>query len=247
MPTVIFTLLREKHIIFASGSRHVRGNQDGRYRNDNAFKVEEILSGTALLGFAGDDHSEEVVASLKRAGKLDQGSLGEVAVAVQNQALQLYGGDFKQRRGPNLQFLLAGFVAESGGSVAKSFMLAGQLLNVLPRSYDPRFDNFEIIGDKCHGAFYAMRKCAQDCVTVELGVRLACFTLVEISNYEIRVGGDPQVYVIHPDRPVENVSSSLNAHVKWAERVGEQIRTMIVAPARSFPPKSKGSRSNLLR
>lgn len=137
-----------------------------------------------------------------------------------------------------MEFILAGFEDEEGRKIASCITLGGRLFNPLPRSYEPRCDNFDIIGFKNHGAFYVLRKCAKDCLTVELGIRLACFTLMEVGKYEIRVGGEPQVFVIRPDRAVENISK-LDDYRKWAENVGERIRTMIVAPAKAIRSESK--------
>jgi 20S proteasome alpha/beta subunit len=223
-------LLREDHIIFASDSRHIRGDQEGRYKNDDAFKVETILGDRALLGFAGTDQVEEVVARVKRRGKLTTGSLQDAAAAVEAQIRELYGNDIQQGRGPLMEFIIAGFEVEGERKIASCITIGGRLFNRLPRSYDPKYDNFDIIGYKKHGAFYVLRKCAKDCLTVELGTRLACFTLIEVSKYETMVGGAPQIYVIRPGREVENISDKLDPQEKWAADVGERIRTMIVTP-----------------
>jgi 20S proteasome alpha/beta subunit len=229
--SLLFSLLREDHIIFASDSRHVRGDQNGRYKNDDAYKTERILGNKAILGFAGDDEVEEVIAQLKRSGELERGSLRDAARRIEQLARKIYGHRFKDGPPLNLQFLLSGFEVEHEQKVATSISIGGfPFFRSIPHSYEPRCDNFEIIGAKHHGALYVMRKCAQECMTIELGIRLACFTLAEVSKYEIRVGGEPQIYVIRPDREIENISDKLDAQKKWAADVGERIRTMIVTP-----------------
>jgi 20S proteasome alpha/beta subunit len=235
LPTAIFALLRKDHIVFASDSLHVRGDENGRYKNERAFKVQNILENTALLGFAGEDECEEVILRLKRNGRLERGSLRDVAEAVEKQARELYGKQLMEGRGPRLEFLLAGFEAENGTRIATAMRIGGRLLNILTRSYDPQCDNFEIIGVSPHGAFYTLRKCAADCLTLELGIQLACFTLMEVGKYEIRVGGEPQIFIIRPDQKIENISDNLEAHKEWASDVGERIRTMIVAPMKRVP------------
>jgi hypothetical protein len=131
-----------------------------------------------------------------------------------------------------MEFLLAGFEKESGLSVARTLVYYNPDRSPLPRSYAPEGDNYEIIGYRCHGAFYAMRKCANDCVSVHAGIRLACFTLSEIGKYEIRVGGNPQIYVINRDGKIEEFSGKLQEYTAWADSVGEQIRQLIVSPVK---------------
>jgi 20S proteasome alpha/beta subunit len=227
--TAIFALLREDHIIFASDSRHVRGDAYGRYKNDQAWKVQLILGNRGLLGFAGDDRVEEVMALAKRNSILSGTSIRDVAEGITDIVQMLYGKYIFQDQ-LRMQFLLTGFDQENGREVAKLATVSGRIPKYC--SYQPECDNYEIIGYPCHGAFYIMRKCAKECTSVEAGIRLACFTLVEIGKYETRVGGNPQVYVIRRGKEVTNMSQELQEHIDWAASVGEEIRQLIVSPAK---------------
>jgi hypothetical protein len=231
--TLILALLREDHIIFASDSRHVRGNPEGRYRDDDAWKVQPILNNTAMLGFSGHDHGEYIVSSLKRGGRLENGPLRIIADAIREEAEKISGKALRCGSGPNLQFLLAGFEESMTVKVAHTFTLGGDYLLPLPRSYDsnPKCDNFEIIGTQPHGALYVFRKCARDVRDLDSELRLACFALTEVAKYEIRVGGHPQIYIIRPDQQVEDRSSSLQSYISWSEEAGEKIRQLILSPS----------------
>lgn len=235
--TLVFTLLRKDHIIFASDSLHVRGTAEGRYKNENAWKVEPILKGYGLLGFAGQDYAEEIVREAKRNGTFQKSSLRATVAGIESIKESLYTSD--QRLNMNVQFLLAGF--EDG--IAKSVEMRGPIIPI-PCSYDEKSDNFQIIGVREHGALYVLRKCAADCLNIEAGIRLAYFALAEVGKYEIRVDGIRQVYAIRPGQPAE-IDKSAEAHTRWAEEVGERIRTLIVSPksSESDPRRSKRDRS----
>jgi 20S proteasome alpha/beta subunit len=230
--SLIFALLRESHIIFASDNRHVRGKVEGRYRDDKAWKVEPILHNRGMLGFCGNDQAEEVVASAKRSNALNKNSLQEVADGVVRICRKLYGEyqDEFRKQELAMQFLLAGFDEEEDGSkVAKTIMFLDPFSTPMYRSYGQNTDNYEVIGVPWHGAFYMMRKCAKDCTSEKDGIRLACFTLEEIGNYETRVGGSHQIYVIRPGHEVEDFSEKLQEHIDWSRGVTEQIRRLITS------------------
>ncbi len=230
--SLVFALLREDYIVFASDQRHVRGDSEGNYRNDEAWKTQPILNNEAMLGFAGDDHGEEIIASLRRSGALDKGCLAMVATAIKEEANRRYEKSFNEKRWPLLAFLLAGFEAQEDKSIAYTYVVGTPCWSPLPRSYvpDTKCDNFEIIGRPCHGALYVLRKCAPEVRDIETEIRLAVFSLVEVSRYDTSVGGRPQVCIVRPGRPVEDLSDSLQAHMKWAKNGGERIRQIIVDP-----------------
>lgn len=228
--TLILALLREDHIIFASDRRHVTGELEARYINDHAWKTEKILGNTAMLGFAGDDFVEQVIAPLKRRGALEGESLREIANSISAGAREKY-----EQFGPNppsFHLLLAGFRRENGKRLATVFTMTPATFLPLERCHDsnPGRHNFEIIGKDKHGALYALHTCAAHAQAVGAGVQLAYFTLKEVARYDPTVGGSPQICVIYPDRPLEDRSDDLEAHATWAGQVREQIRTLIVSP-----------------
>lgn len=231
--SLAFALLRENYIIFASDRRYVRGvPSEGAYRNDNAWKTQSILKGQGMLAFAGDDHGEDIIASLRRSGALDRESLGTVAWKILDEANRRYRESFQEKRWPVVNFLLAGFEDREGETVAATYVVGTPCWSPLPRSYLPEItcDNFEIIGRLQHGALYALRKCAPQLRDIEAEIRLAVFSLVEVSRYDTSVGGKPQIFIIRPGT-VEDISDNLEAHIAWAKDGGERIRQMIVDPS----------------
>lgn len=243
--TLIFALLREDHIIFASDRRHVTGNVEERYVNDHGWKTEKILGNTAMLGFSGNDFVEQIVAPLKRQGALEGDSLGEVARSVSKAAEQKFAafispvGQF-----PALQFLLAGFRKEGGKALATIYKIQTGSFYPLETCYDstPGRANFEVIGKHNHGALYALHKCAAHATSVDAGVQLAYFTLKEITRYDNTVGGSPQICVVRPDKELEDISDNLSTHAKWAANVGKRLQTLIVSPIRERP-RSRSKRN----
>jgi 20S proteasome alpha/beta subunit len=225
--TLIIALLREHYIVFASDGRHVRGDKRGRYKNDASWKAEPILGNRAMLGFAGADQAEEVIRSMKRSGKLETGSLSDVGREVRKTLEAIYGENIRRDIYPEISFLLAGF----DDSVATAIKLeCSSGVNFLSRTYDPgtQFDNFEIIGTKEHGALYVFKKCAPDVRDLKTEIRLVCFALTEVANYEIRVGGREEVCIIHPDKEVEDMSGNLVEDIKWSEEAGDKIRKIML-------------------
>lgn len=231
--TLVFALLRQDHIVFASDSLHVRGNPGGRYANECAWKVEPILKGYGLLGFAGQDYAEEIVREAKRNDTFQEPSLKSTVSEIESIKDGLYTSD--QRLNMNVQFLLAGFE----GGVAKSVEMRGPLIPI-PASYSEESDNFQVIGVREHGALYVLRKCARDCMSIEAGIRLTHFTLAEVGKYDTRVGGDKRVYVLRPGE-TPKLDKNSKAHARWADLVANRIRTLIVSPT------SKATRSRSKR
>ncbi len=234
--TLIFALLRENHIIFGSDRRHVLGDADGRYRNDDCWKTAPILNGTAMLGFAGPDLVEQIITPLLRAGTLEYGNLRTVADSISQCARDKYAKySTNWAPVPNIQFLLAGFMQEGDGSSAMASVIEFPSLCSMetPYSSDSRRNNYGIIGKRNHGALYAFRKCAAGMTSIDAGLRLACFTLMEVGKYDTSVGGRPQICVIRPNQKVEDLSDNLQDEIRWAEGVGDQIRTLIVSPKKN--------------
>lgn len=228
--TLILALLREDHVIFAADRRHVAGDQDSRYRRDDCWKSEKILNGTAMLGFSGHDLSEQIVLELKRTNALEIGDLRMVAAAVSkvtNEKVGQYNQGCAQL--PTVEFLLAGFV---DGNVATAF-------TVKPPDFSPfefRFnpipeqgqERFAVIGKRKHGALYVFYKCATDAMSVEAGIRLACFALMEVGTYDIMVCGRPQVCVMRPGQKVEDRSDQLATQIQWVKDASEEIRKIMI-------------------
>jgi 20S proteasome alpha/beta subunit len=240
--TLIFGLLREDHIIFASDRRHVTGDAEERYINDHGWKTEKILGNTAMLGFSGNDFVEQIVAPLKRQGALEGDSLTEVARAVSKAAGEKFAEFINPlSQFPTLQLLLAGFRKENGRALATIYKIQPGSFYPLETCYDPTPGraNFEVIGKHNHGALYALHKCAAHAVSIEAGIQLAYFTLKEITRFDNTVGGSPQICVIRPDRELEDTSDNLGSHARWADDVGKRLQTLIVSPIR----EASGSRS----
>ena len=241
--SLVFALLREDHIIFASDSRHVMGTPDGKYLNDKCCKIERALNDSALLGFAGDDICESIVVTLRRNNSLNgQKSLDALALEVSKTAAGLYKKKFPDETNhPNAEFLLAGF--DEKGAI--TYRIEAPHFGISVRMFDDslNYDTFEVIGKRRHGALYFFRKCATQALTVELGIRLACFGLKEVEVYDTTVGGPPQIYVIFPGK-IEDRSAQLHAHMKWAGSVGDRIRTLILSPRNTelTPSQSKRGR-----
>jgi len=231
--TLIFALLREDHIVFASDRRHVTGNIEERYINDHGWKTEKILGNTAMLGFAGNDFVEQIVSPLKRQGALESNSLEKVAKSVSHAAKEKYEA-YANSCGPliSFYFLLAGFQRENKKSLATVYKIDPGSFYPFETCWDQNSgrSNFELIGKQNHGALYALHKCAAYATGVEAGVQLAYFTLKEVTRYDTSVGGPPEICIIRPDREIEDRSDGLEAHARWADEVGERIRTLIVSP-----------------
>jgi 20S proteasome alpha/beta subunit len=224
--TLIIALLRKDYIVFACDGRHVKGTPDARYKDDYSSKAHQILGNTGMLGFSGSDEGEEVIRTLKRSGRLETGSLSDVAKEVRKAIEDIYEDNISRNFPPESCFLLAGFE----DSVATTITICPPHFKSLSRTYDPdlRFDNFEIIGTRLHGALYAFRKCTKKVRDQETEIRLACFALTEVQNYEIRVGGREHVCIIHPDKKVEDISDKLTDYIKWSEEAGEKIREIML-------------------
>jgi hypothetical protein len=170
--TLIFSLLRDDHIIFAADRRQVRGYEDARYRTDDCWKTEAILGNTAMLGFAGHDSVEQVVEPLKRNGDLERGSIGQVARNIGTAAREIIKG-FPQDAMPAMEFLVTGFSLEGGKNVATSFVLTPETV-FMPTRYSfmsgRGHDNFTLIGRHRHGAFYIFLKCVREMCSIDAGI-----------------------------------------------------------------------------
>ena len=247
--TLIFALLREDHIIFASDRRHVTGSPEERYVNDHGWKTEKILGNTAMLGFAGSDFVEQIIAPLKRTGALEGDSLREVAGAVSQAAKAKFEKYISPGvEPPRFYFLLAGFRKENGKPLASVYTIKPGSFYPHETCYDATIGrpNFELIGKENHGALYALHKCAADAQSVEAGIQLAYFTLVEVTRYDIMVGGSPQICIIRPGKEIEDRSDDLEALARWAREVGDRIRNLIVSPMREVArSRSKRGRREL--
>jgi 20S proteasome alpha/beta subunit len=234
--TLVFGLLRDDHIIFASDRRHVTGTVDESYINDHGWKTEKILGNTAMLGFAGHDFVEQIVAPLKRKGALEGDSLQEIADSVSREAERKYSQLIKSSDSPSPQiyFLLAGFRKEAGEALATIYKIQPGSFYPYETCYDAdsRRGNFEVIGKLNHGALYALHKCEAEAKTVEAGIQLAYFTLTEVTRYERSVGGPPEICVLRPDREIEDRSNSLEGYATWARDVSEKLHASIITPAR---------------
>jgi hypothetical protein len=233
--TLIFALLRDDHIIFASDRRHVQGWDDARYVDDDCWKTEKILGETAMLGFAGGDFGEQVIEELKANGWLER---GETVSTVKDVAEKVWRvADEKLRHLdkmalPPMEFLLAGFMPDGEKSTATCFILKKDS-NFYPErhSFGPArgHNNYCLIGRHRHGALYILLKCAKEMTTVEAGTRLACFTLRELGKYDNGVGGSPQVCVIRPNQKVEDKSDNLQDEMRWVDEKSEEIRRIITS------------------
>lgn len=227
--TLIFSLLRKDHIIFASDRRHVKGDVDGRYSNDACWKTDAILHGSAMLGFAGHDVVEQIIDPLRREGKLEGDSIKDVAYAISRFAKEKYSEFYPDwALGPSIEIMVAGFL----GDLATCYVIALQSLNPMQFCFDAdqRHDNFVLIGKRFHGALYAMRKFGNKMDTIEAGTRLACFTLAEVGKYDTTVGGLPQVCIIRPDQKVEDRSGNLQDEMAWVKRASEQLDNIFTLP-----------------
>lgn len=233
--TLILALLREDHVIFASDRRHVGGDQDGRYKRNDCWKTERILNGTAMLGFSGHDLSEQVVLELRSKGALESGTLDSVAYSVSEVARAKstdYNPDWSFV--PSIEFLLAGFSQENKKSIATAFRIDRPSLMASKFCFNPDpeqgQERFVVIGKRKHGALYVFYKCAADALTVEAGIRLACFTLLEVGTYDTMVCGRPQVCVIRPGQKVEDRSDQLATQIQWVKDASEGIREIMLSP-----------------
>jgi 20S proteasome alpha/beta subunit len=231
--TLIFALLREDHIVFASDRRHILKDGDGgRYINDDCWKTEKILSNSAMLGFAGHDFVEEIIQPLKRRGDLENGSIRTVANKIAS-AVQAKNRELSQASPPipTLEFLIAGFEKENGGNLATVLTISPPTPCPNPHWFDPdpKHDNFAMIGKHRHGALYVFRKCVREMMSIEAGIKLACFTLAEVGKYDTAVGGSPQICIIRPGQEVEDKSDQLKGEMAWVAKTSEQIRRLIVA------------------
>jgi len=230
--TLIFALLREDHIIFASDRRHVQGHEDARYINDDCWKTQAILGNRAMLGFAGDDLTEQVIEELKRnGGSLEGGCVSGVADSVCEVARKKVNRIALPAPVPPMEFLIAGFLEDGGKNLATCFTLSRDNQMFLPHRYSFSAErghcNFHVIGRHRHGALYILLKCAGEMTTVEAGTRLAYFTLCEVGKYDIGVGGPPQVCIIRPNQKVEDRSDNLQEEKKWVAEKSEEIRKII--------------------
>lgn len=231
--TLIFALLRNDHIVFASDRRHVEGDREGRYVHDDCWKTEPIVHNCAMLGFAGHDLTEQIVMPLRADGTLNgAGSVKAVADAIGEKARALYTTHFPDwSQAPNVEFLITGFMPTQSPPVAMAYVVA--LPSLYPNEYrftqDLRSNNYVLIGKRRHGALYAFHKCASSMTTEKAGVRLACFTLAEVGRYDNSVGGRPQICVIRPDKPVDDLSDDLKKELAWSERVGTKIGKLIAS------------------
>jgi hypothetical protein len=229
--SLVFCLLREDHIIFGADSRHVIGNIDARYLNDECCKVELVLSGRGILGFAGHDVCEAIVTSLKHEGVFEADSLQLMARQIQERACEIYAdrfpkASFLEQFGTGVELLLVGFE----GKTAKSYLMTSPGFGLASRIYSPGYDTFEVAGKRRHGALYTFRKCAGTALTVPAGLRLAYFTLMEVSQYDTSIGGEPRIYMLRQDTQVQDYTEEMKTHQAWALDVGERIRTMIISP-----------------
>jgi len=228
--SLIFALLREDHIVFGADSRHVIGTVDARYLNDKSCKVERIQDGRGLFGFAGNDICEAIVSTVKQKRIHEELSLQLAVREVSEIACEIYTkrfpGDSGYATGNGVELLLAGFE----GSAAKSYMMTSPGFGQLPRTYESGYDTFEIIGKRRHGALYAFRKCANSATSIESGLRLAYFTLLEVSQYDTAVGGEPQVYILRRDSLVDDQTEKLKAYKEWAADIGGRIAQLVTDP-----------------
>jgi 20S proteasome alpha/beta subunit len=244
--TLIFALLREDHIIFASDRRHITGDRDEHYVNDRGWKTEIVADGTAMLGFSGQDFVEQIIAPLKRHGELEAESVQQVAEAIAKASREKvekyvrdYSVPYETATPPDIHFLLAGFKKDAGKSLATLYRIGPGNAYPLETCYDAGEGRrmHELIGMSNHGALYTLNKCAAHAMTVESGIQLAYFTLKEVTKYEFKVGGDPQICVIRRNAKVEDMSDKLEAHASWASEVGERIRALIVSPMHGLPER----------
>lgn len=242
--SLLFSLLREDHIIFGADSRHVRGTVDARYLNDKCCKVEPVFNHQGILGFAGHDIGEEIIATLKRKNKLESVPIKQVAIDLADASNEIFGKAFpkESRFQNNVEFLLAGFEEEEASKIAVCYHISAPTFGIHSRHYSAGYDTFECIGKRFHGALYALRKFANEAVQVEDGLRLAYFTLLEVSQYDTSVGGDAQVYVLRPDKQFEDHTEKMKSQKKWAADVGERVRTMIIFSKTVIRSKSKRDR-----
>jgi hypothetical protein len=229
--TLILTLLRHDHIIFASDRRCVQGHEDARYINDDCWKTEAILNNSAMLGFAGHDIVEQVVEPLKRNGDLETGTMSDVAYKITSAAQDSLRG-YPPARYPYAEFLIAGFSLEKGRRLPTALIMKPDNAFV-PKIHvfnpELRHNDYFLIGKHRHGALYVFRKCAREMVTIDAGVKLACFALAEVGRYETSVGGLPQVCIIRPGQPIEDRSDHLQEEMKWVAEKSEKIREIITS------------------
>jgi 20S proteasome alpha/beta subunit len=73
--SLVFALLQKDFIVFAADNRHTRGDREGSYKNDHGIKTVEILDGRGILGFAGQDFGEQIVARCTSNGLVREQSL----------------------------------------------------------------------------------------------------------------------------------------------------------------------------
>ena len=194
--SLIFALLYEDYIVFASDRRHTRHDSDwGLYANNDGLKTMEILGGTAMLGFAGDDLGESIISHARADGIFNNVTLAGIATALSTFVKDKYTSKTKA----DVQILLTGFAPERSGQVVAT---CWTLRSLDPDPYQAKhgalpFRKFEVIGRSNHGALYALHRFGGcDALLERSALQLAAFTLFEICECDISCGGSPNVCVI---------------------------------------------------
>ena len=231
--SLVFALLREDYIVFASDRRHTRHDSGwGLYANNDGFKTMELLSGTAMLGFAGDDLGESIISHAKADGIFNNVTLEAIATGLSEFAKKKYVSDTSKL--PDVQILLTGFASEKSGQVAATCWTL--------RSLDPTgafhpihaawpFGKFEVIGRSNHGALYALHRLGGfDPLSERSALQLAAFTLFEICECDKSCGGQPNIYVIPRTghhRHIEN-QEIVDLHLH-ALASGQKLKSCIIS------------------
>ena len=228
--SLIFTLLQKDYIVLAADNRHTRGDREGSYINDNGIKVVEILNGRGVLGFAGQDFGEQIVFPAKLKGLLDkEQDLVTTAFELTEYAREIYKPALEQANPPVVQMLMAAFHNWNGKSIATSILLESHFFIPNPAEYPYR--RFEVIGKSGHGALYGLHRFGNRDLDIDVALRLSALILFEICEFDISVGGDPQIYVIPREGECKKQGKEMtDGLIEWASGVGLSLDRLVMQP-----------------
>jgi hypothetical protein len=232
--SLVFSLLQKDYIVFAADSRHTRGDGSGSfYKNDQGLKTLEIKRGHALFGFAGRDWGENIAGLAKSKGLLDaDGTLEATADAF----CKFTVGEYEKHYGscepgfkPTVEFMLTGWVESYDGeqiATTYTFRLPDQASHS-PWQYPYR--RFQTIGKSCHGALYSLHRFGNQDLPIDAALRLAAFTLREISEQDTSVGGDLLLYTLRPrGQVIKQTAKEVSALALVAETAGKKLESLLL-------------------
>ncbi len=228
--SLVFSVLQKDHVVLAADNRVTRGDIHATYKNDNGIKAFEIMNGRGVLGFAGQDIGEHIVAMARTEGIFDAGCLSHVAEQLSVLARAEYNEVAEAANPQTVQILLSGWLQDHKGiQVATSYALDNRF-HFSPTQLRYPLRKFEVIGKSRHGALYGLHRFGMSDLSIDATLKLSALVLWEICQLDQTTGGDPQLYVIRSGENAEKQNAEkIRNLTEWAQSVGNKIKNEITS------------------